>query len=66
MIFEGYDSVMVECKLFILFGHPTVLIAVKLSYNYNVTCYAKILLEYPKLFIDYIHKTDDNLSKSKE
>ena len=50
MIFEGYDSVMVECKLFILVGHPTVLIAVKLSYNYNVTCYAKILLEYPKLY----------------
>ena len=50
MIFEGYDSVMVECKLFILVGHPTVLIAVKLSYNYNVACYAKILLEYPKLY----------------
>ena len=50
MIFEGHYWVMVECKLFILVGHPTVLIAVKLSYNYNVTCYAKILLEYPKLF----------------
>ena len=56
---------MVDCKLLILVGQPTVLGAVKLSYNYNVTCYAKILLEYLELFIDYTHKTDDNLSKSK-
>ena len=32
---------MVECKPLILVGYQTVLSAVKLSYNYNVSCYAK-------------------------
>ena len=35
---------MVDCKLLILVGQPTVLGAVKLSYNYNVSCISTIFI----------------------